>query len=101
MTNTEFKREAKSSGFAIIERGWLIVIIVAFFISTGIGIGVSQTQLELKVDKITAQEIAREEIKAELKYFFSEVDGNVVQTKLDYLIMQIDELNKRLDRIEK
>lgn len=101
MTNIEFKKEAKSSGFAIIQRGWLIVTIVSFFITTGIGIGVSQTQLSQKVDKLAAQEIAKVEVKSELRHFFSDVDGKILQTKLDYLIMQIEELNKRLDRMEK
>lgn len=92
---------AEQNGYSIIKKSWLITTVVSFFITTGISIGVSQNQLANKIDSEQARIIVKEEVGNELKHYFSDSDGKVLQTKLDNLLRQIEELNQRLDKLNK
>lgn len=93
------ENEITEKGFALIKKSYLIFTVIAFFITTGIGIGVSQTQLAAKMDESSTRKVVKEEIENELQYYYSDKDGSVLKTEVDNLKQQIDRLEKILEKI--
>lgn len=91
---------AEQNGYSLIKKSWLVITIISFFVTTGISIGISQNQLANKIDSDEARVIVREEVNNELKHYFSDTDGKVLQSKFDNLIKQMEELSKKLDNLE-
>lgn len=99
MTNLEIKKEIQDSGFQVIKKVHLILTVVGFFVTMGIGIGVSQSQLAEKVDEKRAVQIAKEVSTEQLKHFFSDADGKVLQSKLQDLKEKMEKIDAKLDRL--
>jgi hypothetical protein len=85
---------------ALIKKSYLIMTVVAFFVVTGIGIGVSQTQLASKMDESSTRKVIKEEISNQLQYYYSDKDGSVLKSEVDNLKQQIDRLEKILEKIK-
>lgn len=99
MTHAEFTKEAKDKGMVTIQKGWLILTIASFFVGIGINIGVSQTQLATKLDDKQARVIIKEELNEQLKHYGTDVDVKVLENKFETLNKQLEEINKKLDRL--
>lgn len=99
MTKAELNKEMESNGFQVVKKIHLILTVAAMFIGIGINIGVSQTQLASKVDTEEARKIAKEEVQIELKHFFTDSDGKVLQSQMKDLKEQIKTINDKLDRL--
>lgn len=99
MTKTELSKEMESSGFQVIKKIHLIITVISFFMITGISIGVSQNQLENKINSEEARKIAKEEVQVELKHFFTDSDGKVLQSQMQELKDQIRIMNDKLDKL--
>lgn len=99
MTQTELSKEMENNGFQIVKKIHLILVVVSMFVGVGINIGVSQTQLASKVDTEEARKIAKEEVQIELKHFFTDSDGKVLQSQMKDLKEQIKTINDKLDRL--
>lgn len=85
-------------GFSVIKRIHLIFTVAAFFVTTGIGIGISQTQLAAKLDENRTREVVKEEIQNEMKHYYSDTDGQVLKIEVENLQKQIDRLEKILEK---
>lgn len=99
MTSTDLKKEIQDSGFQVIKKIHLILTVVGFFISMGIGIGISQTQLVSKIDEKRATEIAKEVSSEQLKHFFTDTDGKVLQSQMKDLKEKMNQIDQKLDRL--
>lgn len=99
MTKAELNKEMESNGFQVVKKIHLILTVAAMFIGIGINIGVSQTQLASKVDTEEARKIAKEEVQIELKHFFTDSDGKVLQSQMKDLKEQMKTINDKLDRL--
>ena len=95
----EQKMEYKNSDFALIKKSYLILTVISFFVATGIGIGISQTQLATRIDESQARKIVKEEMNNELKYYYSDKDGSVLKNEVINLKLQIDRLETILEKI--
>lgn len=99
MTSTELKKEIQDSGFQVIKKIHLILTVVGFFVSMGVGIGISQTQLASKIDEKRATEIAKEVSSEQLKHFFTDTDGRVLQSQMQELKEKMEKIDSKLDRL--
>lgn len=99
MTDVDLKKEVEDNGYSFIKRSWFYIMIAVFILTTGINIGVSQNQLAQKVDKDQSRKIAKEEVQTELKHFFTDSDGRVLQSQMKDLEKQVEKMNQKLDRL--
>ena len=99
MTKTELSKEMENNGFQVVKKIHLILTVIAMFVGVGINIGVSQTQLANKIESEEARKIAKEEVQIELKHFFTDSDGKVLQSQMQDLKEQMKTINYKLDRL--
>ena len=93
------EKEFIDKGFSVVKRVHLIFTVAAFFVTTGIGIGISQTQLAAKLDEAQTRKVVKEEIVNEMKHYCSDVDGQVLKIEVENLQKQIDRLEKLLEKL--
>lgn len=91
--------KAEENGFALVKKSWLILTIISFFVGLGINIGVSQTQLASKIDDKQARVIIKEELTERLQHYGTDVDVKVLESKLEALTRQLQEVDKKLERL--
>jgi len=84
----------KAKSFMSNNWQWLLTSIFL----VGLNFGIAQTQLASKVNKEEAREIAKEEIKSVMQYYFSETEGAVMQTELKNIKAQLNRIEKKLDQ---
>lgn len=92
--------KTNDGSFALIKKSYLILTVVSFFVVTGIGIGVSQTQLAAKLDESQARKVVKEEIQSEMKHYYTDTDGQVLKIEVENLQKQIDRLEKIIEKIK-
>ena len=81
---------------SFIENNWQWLLTSALLI--GMNFGVAQTQLATKVNEEEARTIAKEEIKNEVKHYFPDTRGVILETELKNIKAQLNRIEKKLDK---